>query len=97
MHEVRSRVYFLAVLVLFSLLLHSGSLTLSLMIFVCIVELAEFVISSLFIIVSSGGLTMRPRRHVPPAPISGPKNRPRISTQLKYLRSLIFIIALFGH
>ena len=96
MHEVRSRVYFLAVLVLFSLLLHSGSLTLSLMIFVCIVELAEFVIS-LFIIVSSGGLTMRPRRHVPPAPISGPKNRPRIPTQLKYLRSLIFIIALFGH
>ena len=28
-------------------------------------------------------------------PISGPKNRPRIPTQFKYLRSLIFIIAPF--
>ena len=46
---------------------------------------------------NNGGLTMRQWRHVPPLPISGPKNRPRIPTQFKYLRSLIFIIAPFGH
>ena len=38
---------------------------------------------------------MRQWRHEPPAPISVPKNPPRIPTQFKYLRSLIFIIASF--
>ena len=46
---------------------------------------------------NSGGLTMRQWRHEPPAPISGPKNRPRIPTQFIYLRLLIFIITPFGH
>jgi len=45
----------------------------------------------------SGGLTMRPWRHVPPALSFWAKKRPRIPTQFKYLRSLIFVIAPFGH